>query len=113
MTDETMFERRLADALGRYADRAPTMDDEVVALTAIRTGGRPRLAWLGWVADTFRSAGTSRNGMRMAYLLVLLALVLAAILAAAVGGFSCVGPRRFLDTTASSCIRSGRMAIRR
>jgi len=68
------------------------MDDEVVALTAIRTGGRPRQAWLGWVADTFRSAGTSRNGMRLSYLLVLLALVLAAIIAATVGAFFLRGP---------------------
>ena len=87
MTDETMFERRLANALGRYADLAPTMDDELVARTAILTGGRPRLGWLGQFAETFLSARTSPHGMRVAYLLLLLALLLAAVLAAAIGAF--------------------------
>ena len=86
MTDETMFERRLAASLGEYADLAPTMDDELVARTAIRAG-RPRLGWLGQFAETFLSPRTSAQGMRVAYLLVLLALLLAAVLAAAIGGF--------------------------
>ena len=39
MTDETMFERRLANALGRFALLAPPMDDELVAgLAEVRYG---------------------------------------------------------------------------
>jgi Tol biopolymer transport system component len=87
MVDETMFERRLAVALGQYADLAPTMDDELVARTAVRAGGRPRFGWLGQFAETFLSPGPAGQGMRVAYVLVLLALLLAALLAAVVGGF--------------------------
>jgi hypothetical protein len=78
MVDETMFERRLAVALGQYADLAPTMDDELVARTAVRAGGRPRFGWLGQFAETFLSPGPAGQGMRVAYVLVLLALLLAA-----------------------------------
>ena len=87
MADETMFERRLVAALGQYADLAPTMDDELVAQEAIRSGGRPRFGWLGQFAETFLGPGPSGRGMRLSYLLVLLALLLAALLAAVVGGF--------------------------
>ena len=43
MPDDVTFEARLADALGRYADLAPTMDDDAVAAQAIPQAGRPGL----------------------------------------------------------------------
>jgi hypothetical protein len=87
MTDDTMFERRLASALGQFADLAPTMDDEVVARTAIRVGGLRRQGWLGRFTRSLDVLGTPGHGMRLAYALVLLALLFAALLAAVAGGF--------------------------
>jgi len=87
MTDEAMFERRLAAAFGRYADLAPTLDDELVARTAIAAGGRSRFGRLARVVDAFRLTDTTGPRMRAAYALLLLALLVAALLAAAVGGF--------------------------
>ena len=87
MTDETMFERRLANALGRFALLAPPMDDELVAVTAIELGGRPKLGRLGQLAETLFAPRPSGRGMRPGYLLVFLALLLAAIVVATVGGF--------------------------
>src|SRR5690242_18237517 len=87
MTDETMFDRRLANALGRYASLAPPMDDELVARTAIEVGGRPKLGTLGQFAETLFAPRPFGRGVRPGYLLVLLALLLAAILAATIGGF--------------------------
>jgi len=87
MTDETMFERRLANALGRFALLAPPMDDELVAVTAIELGGRPKLGRLGQLAETLFAPRPWGRGMRPGYLLVFLALLLAAIVVATVGGF--------------------------
>ena len=73
MRDDAIFEARLADAFGRYADAAPAMDDDVVAREAI-WGGRAsrRIAWL--------------PSLRVAYLLVVLGLLLAAIAIAMASG---------------------------
>ena len=38
MHDDLTFEARLADALGRYAELAPSMDDDAVAREAIAAG---------------------------------------------------------------------------
>src|SRR5690242_6423464 len=87
MTDEAMFERRLTAALARYADLAPTMDDELLARTAIETGGRSRFGRLGLLVDTLLGQGGAAARMRAVYVLVLIALLVAALLAVAVGGF--------------------------
>ena len=39
MRDDVTFETRLADALGRYAELAPAMDDDAIARQAIVAGG--------------------------------------------------------------------------
>ena len=38
MPDDVTFEARLADALGRYAELAPSMDDDAIAREAIAAG---------------------------------------------------------------------------
>ena len=38
MPDDVTFEARLADALGRYAELAPSMDDDAIARGAIAAG---------------------------------------------------------------------------
>ena len=77
MRDDVTFETRLADALGRFAELAPTMDDEAIARQAIVAGGAPRVGWL---------ASLRRPRRQVAYLLIVLALLLAAILVAIAGG---------------------------
>lgn len=73
MRDDAIFEAQLADAFGRYADLAPIMDDEVVARGAMSAGrASGRLPWLPRV--------------RVAHLLVVLALLLAAIVVAIAAG---------------------------
>jgi TolB protein len=88
MRDDVTFEARLSDALGRYAEHAPTMDNADVARQAIVAGGSTRR--LGWLASLRRSRldglTAGRPAVRFAYLLVVLALMLAAILLAVVGG---------------------------
>jgi dipeptidyl aminopeptidase/acylaminoacyl peptidase len=87
MADDKIFEARLATALGRYAELAPAMDHEAIARTAIETG---RKGWAGWL-HALRGAmsGSFRPlpGARVVYLLVILALLLAAFLIAVAGGF--------------------------
>jgi Tol biopolymer transport system component len=89
MHDDVTFETRLATALGRYAELAPDMDDLDVAERAIAVG-RPS-GFLGRVAELRRElTSTLANPAtaRFAYLLVILALLLAAVLVAvAVGVF--------------------------
>ena len=78
MADETRFEIRLAEALGRLAELAPTMDDADVARAAIaadRSRGRT-----GWLASLRRP----RAGL--VPVLIALGLLLAALLAAIVVG---------------------------
>ena len=88
MRDDVTFETRLADALGRFADLAPTMDDEAIAQHAIESAGSTgRLGWLGLP----RRGGIDREGggqlgLRLAYLLLILGLVLAALLVAIAAG---------------------------
>jgi WD40-like Beta Propeller Repeat len=87
MTDDTIFERRLTDALARYADLAPGMDDEVIAREAVGVGGRGRFRWLA-ALQGFALGPAASRGVRTAYVIALLALLLAAlIVAAVVGGF--------------------------
>jgi hypothetical protein len=86
MHDDELFEGRLAVAFGRLAALAPTMDDAAVAREAIAAGSRPRTL----VARL--SAGIRRPvaglGPRAGYLVVILALLLAAVLVAvAIGTF--------------------------
>jgi WD40-like Beta Propeller Repeat len=88
MRDDVTFEARLADALGRYAELAPTMDDAEVARQAI-AAGRPARR-IGWPAFLQRGRvdgpTTGRPAARVAYLLIVLALILAAILLAVAAG---------------------------
>ena len=89
MRDDVIFETRLADALGRYADLAPAMDDEAVAREAIVAGGSPRRGgWLSYLRHGGPGGGSTarRPVLRVAYLLIVLALLLAAILVAIAGG---------------------------
>jgi hypothetical protein len=88
MHDDVIFEARLADALGRYAELAPSMDDDVVARDAIAAGRSSRglrrlLSLRPEVADR---AGSGRPAPRIGYLLIVLALLLAAILVALAAG---------------------------
>jgi WD40 repeat protein len=88
MDSDMTFEARLGDALGRLAELAPTMDDAAVARRAIVAGGSARSG--GWLASLRNGAprgfGLGRPMLRAAYLLIILALVLVAILAAIAGG---------------------------
>ena len=70
MRDDVTFETRLADALGRYAELAPPMDDTEVARRSIETGRSGRR--FGWLA--------ARPQVHVAYLVLVLGLLLAAIL---------------------------------
>ena len=88
MHDDVTFETRLADALARFAESAPTMDDEAIARRAIEAGGSGRR--IGWLIP-LRRRGLERDGggratPRLAYLLIVLGLVLAALLAAIAAG---------------------------
>src|SRR5213593_1750184 len=87
MADDTAFETRLASALGRYADLAPTMDDEAVARAAIEAGGGARAGWLTTIRQAILSPVSPTPSARVAYLLVILALLLAAILLAVASGY--------------------------
>ena len=79
MRDPATFEARLADALGRYADLGPALDDADVARQAI-TAGRSR-----WTAATHADGSEPRGRhAAVAYLLLLIAL-LAATLILAIG----------------------------
>ena len=88
MRDDVVFETRLADALGRLADLAPTMDDGAVARQAIVAGGSARR--MGWL-PSLRGGGLDRAAvgrpwLRVGYVLIVLVLVLAAIAGAGAGG---------------------------
>ncbi len=86
MTDDTIFETRLAAALGHYAELAPSMDDGAIAEAAIaayRPGAVAR--WVGALRMTSVGPSASR-GLRLAYLVALLALLVAALIIAAVVG---------------------------
>ena len=87
MADQTMFETRLAAALGRYADLAPTMDDEAVAHAAIEAAEGRRAGWLATIRQAILSPVSPTPSARVAYLLVILALLLAAILVAVASGY--------------------------
>jgi Tol biopolymer transport system component len=90
MNDDATFETRLGEALGRLADLAPSMDDSAIARQAIASGGPTRrLAWLGGLRH-------GRAGLQIAYLLVVLGLVLAAILIAVAAGAFRTDPVRSL-----------------
>jgi hypothetical protein len=86
MADNAMFETRLAAALARYADLAPTLDDEAVAQEAIAAGRPGRFAaWLsGLRAGPL--APLAPRGLQLVYLLVLVGLLLAALVVALVAG---------------------------
>ena len=88
MRDDVTFETRLADALGRFAELAPTMDDTAVARQAIATGGASRRT--GWLAPLRRGAPdratAGRTRLRVSVLFIVVALVLAAIVVAIAGG---------------------------
>ena len=86
MADDTIFETRLAAALERYGELAPAMDDEAIARAAIDAGGR-RTGWLDALRDALFGPTARSRPVRAVYLTGLLALLLAAILAAVVGGF--------------------------
>ena len=85
MSDDAIFETRLAAALGRYAELAPAMDDEAIARAAIETGRRT--GRLDALRDALLGPAAQSRAVRAVYLIGLLALLLAAILAAVVGGF--------------------------
>ena len=86
MADETIFERRLAVALGRYAELAPAMDDEAIAREAIGAGQPGRIArWAGALQGMELWPAASR-GLRAAYLVALVALLVAALIIAATAG---------------------------
>jgi WD40 repeat protein len=87
MADDTIFETRLAASLGRYAELAPTMDDETIARVAIDARRTARPGWLAALGNMLLGPITPSTGTRVAYLVVLLALLLAAILVAVAGGF--------------------------
>jgi Tol biopolymer transport system component len=89
MRDDVSFETRLAEAFGRYAELAPTMDDAAIAREAVTDGGSPHgRGWLGSLGGWLDRITVGRPGTRLAYLLVVLALLLAAIVAAvAMGAF--------------------------
>ena len=73
MRDDAIFEARLADAFGRYADLTPNMDDQAVARAAMSAGrASGRIRWLPQV--------------RVTYLLAILALLLAAVVVAIAAG---------------------------
>ena len=75
MTESTVFETRLAAALGRYADLAPVHVDEVEILAAVAAGPTPGWRWHLPVLG---------NGLMPRLLLV--GLLLAALVAAALIG---------------------------
>jgi hypothetical protein len=93
MRDPSTFETRLADALGRYADMAPRMDEVVIARQAsygIANAGRrwlPRS--LAFIAGTRMGAGQTTHRRRIPGLLVLVAAAL--LVALFVGGAIAVG----------------------
>ena len=90
MRDDVTFETRLADALGRYSELAPAMDDESIARQAIAAGGSVhRSGWRSWLRrGGLDQLTVGRSTQRVAYMLVVLALLLAAVLvAAALGAF--------------------------
>lgn len=83
MHDDMTFETRLTDALGRYAELAPDMDDALVAQQAIVAGGPRRISWRDYLrGGGLDRAGVGRSTLRVGYLLIVLALVLGAILVA-------------------------------
>jgi len=88
MPDDMTFETRLAAALGHFADLAPTMDDEAIAQRAIESArSARRLGRLG--LPPRRGIDRDRGGqlgLRLAYLLLILGLVLAAVLVAIAAG---------------------------
>jgi TolB protein len=88
MRDDVTFQARLADALRRYADLAPTLDDAEIARQAIEA--RRSARGFGWLSSRSRGRFAAlipgRPVVRVAYLLVLLALILAAIVLAVAGG---------------------------
>jgi Tol biopolymer transport system component len=86
MADDTIFETRLAAALGRYAELAPTMDDKAIARVAIDAAPYARAGWLAALRGAILGSIAQVRGTRVAYLLVMLALLLAAILIAVAGG---------------------------
>ena len=88
MRDDVTFETRLADALGRFAELAPPMDDVAIARDAIAAGSAAgRGGWLGALGRLAPARfGVGRARPRVAYLLIVLALVLAAVIIAVVGG---------------------------
>ena len=80
MRDDVTFETRLADALGRYAELAPAMDDLDVAARAIAAGrptGARSVGLPGCVAGS-RSRFATSTGRAAGVLMVVLALLLAA-----------------------------------
>ena len=85
MSDDAIFQTRLAAALGQYAELAPAMDDEAIARAAIETGRRT--GRLDALRDALLVPAAQSRAVRAVYLIGLLALLLAAILAAVVGGF--------------------------
>lgn len=87
MPDDTMFETRLIAALGRYADLAPSMDDEAIAQIAIGKGRAGGAGWLAMLRSVIPGSFASTPGIRGAYLLVILALLLAAVVTAVAGRY--------------------------
>ena len=91
MRDPSTFETRLANALGRYADMAPPIDDAVIARRAIQADANVGLPWLPKGLASI--AGTRRSAVRTTHRRGVSALLLAAALLVAliVGGAIAVG----------------------
>jgi hypothetical protein len=87
MADQTVFETRLTAALRRYADLAPTMDDEAVAHAAIEAAEGRRAGWSARIRGAILGPIVPARPPQIAYLLVILALLLAAIMVAVASGY--------------------------
>ena len=80
MRDDVTFEARLADALRRYGDQAPPMDDAAIAIRAIEAGRSTRGArWSAALRQGLDGIAPGRPGLRAVWVVVVLALLLVAV----------------------------------
>jgi hypothetical protein len=115
MRDAVTFETRLADALGRYADLAPVMDDAEIARQAVAARGRRH-----WVGPITWPSPQRTLAWSLLTVLALAALGAAIVVGALLltrhehlpGAFTSVGPMRYEYAShpgASAVLEDGRV----